>query len=176
MRSLVFSCLFMASALCVACGEPQLEGSGGKRTPGAINVDPDGIYRFGVNGETWINAANGDAPYGSYDLWTNSRNETLRVVPGATWTGGETAESVTIDGYIDLNQGFAVVPVIQPEAVPFLPGWWWYAFTYESDARTVIYAAMFIEAPRGFDTRVHVNGSDIGRQRAAAILQSLTFE
>ena len=121
-------------------------------------------------------AANGDSPYGSYDLWTNSRNETLRVGPEATWTGGESAQTLAIDGFIDLNSGYVVVPVIQPEAVPFLPGWWWYAFSYESEERTVIYVGTFVEAPRGFEARVHIDGDDIGRQRAAAILQSLRFE
>jgi hypothetical protein len=179
MRTLALS-LLLTSGLGVACGGPDSDGPGsdgpGGQEQRGINVDPDGIYRFGVGDEVWINASNGEAPYNTSDLWTNSLNETLTVSPSATLTGGETAESRTRDRLELLEVTFDLTVVIRPEAVPFLPGWWWYAYSYPSEPTTVRYEGAFVEAPRGFRAEVYLGRGDIGRTRAAAILQSLHFE
>jgi hypothetical protein len=146
-----------------------------EKEPRGVNVDPDGIYRFGVGNEVWINARNGDSPYGDNDLWTNSRNETLSVYPAATWTGGETEESLARDERELRASAADFVPIIEPEEVPFLPDWWWFAYRHDFDP-TVIYMGTFVEAPRGFRARVYVDGGDVGRTRAAAIFESLRFE
>ena len=130
----------------------------------AVNRDPDGVYVFGD--EKWILASNGDEPYGYFDIWTNSANESLRLIPRAQFTGGETAQTMceTFEPSTALLRG---------EPAQGAPGWWW--FGTSSDGVTATYHGCFIRAPRGVYAELWREGGDMGRGRASSVFASFEF-
>jgi hypothetical protein len=143
-------------------------GSDPSSDPSGVNRDPDGVYVFGH--EKWVLASNGEQPYGYFDIWTSSGNESLHLIPRAQFTGGETAQAMCED----------LVDALEPSTVPLraepaqgAPGWWW--FGTSSDGVTAVYHGCFIRAPQGVYLNLRREGGDMGRGRASSILASFKF-